>query len=189
MDPLPHRPFELKSLIMLLRGRQRLIIVVLPVVLVTIVFLLLRTRGEVEINLTKAQRVGTNDVAVTVVLTNGTRRKKHIVDDNTGNPAIVLHTGERGMWLTTMVNQLKVELSPGASITNTVFITNAPSQFCLKVMVRDLRTERFEVLWAPVEAIEPYVSEKWQSRLKRLRHEEGPASEWIIVTNLPSANQ
>ena len=189
MDPLPHKPFEFKRLIILSRRRKRFILAAVTVVLVTIAFLLSRTHGEVELTLTNAQRVGTNNVAVTVVLTNGTRRKKHIVDDNTGNPAFVLHTGDRGMWLTTMVNQLKVVLNPGASTTNTILITNAPSQFRLKVMVRDLRSEPFKILWAPVEAIEIYVSEKWQSRLKRLRHEEGPASEWIIVTNLPSANQ
>ena len=118
---------------------------------------------------------------VTVTLRNGTSRYLNVVDDASGNPAFLLDTGsQRGTWLTTMVNQLKINLAPGASMTNTVVITNPPPRFRLKVPVRDLAAESWgsqASLFLPrAVARVANVPRRW---LLRKRLHISPASEWI----------
>src|SRR5437899_8839510 len=85
----------------------------------------------------------TNSVLqATVILKNKTSRMLNVVDDSRGNPAFVMETTGTRVWLTDMVNSLKMNIAPGASLTNAVLLTNAPSRFRLKVTFRDLGAEK-----------------------------------------------
>jgi hypothetical protein len=116
-----------------------------------------------------------------VTLTNSTPLTLNVVDDADGKPAFILDDGSPpGMWLTYMVNHLKINLAPGASLTNTVFLTNPPPRFRLKLQMRDLADEGRG--WPlPVGRLLP---EPWRSKfvewdLKRHKRWD-PASGWIL---------
>jgi hypothetical protein len=87
---------------------------------------------------------------VSVVLSNGTSRTLNLVDDTAGKPLFLLDvgtggsppgSGSYGVWLGDMANKLRVNLAPGASLTNGVWMTNPPPRFRLRVNVRDLAAE------------------------------------------------
>ena len=72
-----------------------------------------------------------------------------------------------------MVNQLRLNLAPGASLTNTVVITNPPPRFRLKVLLRDLLRERWNL------AVNGFLPHPLASRLQKWRENAPPASAWI----------
>jgi hypothetical protein len=78
-----------------------------------------------------------------------------------------------------LANQLKINLAPGATLTNTVCVTNPPPRFRLRVYVRDLAAERsgFPLHRIVGKALAMKVVE-W--RLKRQNPDIFlPASPWI----------
>ena len=88
---------------------------------------------------------------ISFVLSNRTSRSLNIVDDAAGNPFLVLDagtggeppgSGNLGLGLGVLANTLKLNLAPGAALTNTVSVTNPPPRFRLLVEVRDLASER-----------------------------------------------
>ena len=85
---------------------------------------------------------------ISLILSNGTSRSLNIVDESSGGPLVVLDAGTQGntpgtigLGLGNLVNTLKLNLAPGASLTKTVTLTNPPPRFRLLVEVRDPPTE------------------------------------------------
>lgn len=97
---------------------------------------------------------------ITYVLSNGTSRKLNIVDDSIGDPYVILEVdvgtnppgifgvagtnppGIFGVELTRLANSLKLNLAPGAALTNTLRLTNVPRRFQLIIEARDLASEQ-----------------------------------------------
>lgn len=103
-----------------------------------------------DLRLAGLRQVTNGVFLVSVVLSNGTRRTLNVVDDTAGNPLFFLDTGtggwppgsgNYGLCLGEMANKLRVNLASGASLTNSVWITNPPPRFRLRVNVRDLVAE------------------------------------------------
>jgi hypothetical protein len=121
---------------------------------------------------------------ISLILSNGTTRSLNIVDDASGGPFVVLDVGPQsnmpgtiGLGLGTLVNTLKLNLAPGATLMKTVTVTNPPPRFRLLVEVRDLARERSRVLvgvfrWLAVKA-------KLRKQLTQEDHNLLPASPWI----------
>ena len=138
-----------------------------------------RSTGKMDLRLAGVRQSTNGAWLITVVLTNGTSRTLNVVDDADGNPAFVLDSGgEYGMWLTRMVNQLRINLTPGASLTNTVLVTNAPPRFRLKVPLRDLAAERGDWVGRAIRSL----PDRWVEKLKAQRGEPEPATPWIETT-------
>jgi len=86
---------------------------------------------------------------VSVVLSNGTSRSLNVVDDTAGNPFLGLVTTNyfAGYLVPDRdvsgpcANMMRINLAAGASLTNTVWITNPPPRFRLRTMVRDMHAE------------------------------------------------
>jgi hypothetical protein len=137
--------------------------------------------GTVDLRVTNFTKNTNGVLHVSVVLTNSTPISLNVLDDSDGNPAFILEeVGGSGMWLTHMVNSLKINLAPGASLTNVVFLTNPPPQFRLMLHLRDLADEHRR--WPlPVGRLipEPWRTEFIQWNLKRRKH-WAPASGWIL---------
>ena len=135
--------------------------------------------GTVDLMLTGIRQSTNGAFLITVVLTNGTSRTFNVVDDANGNPAFILVTGgEHRMWLTRMVNQLKINLPPGRSLTNTVLVTNAPPRFRLQVPLRDLAAERLDLFGAAIHLL----PSRWAQKLDKQRKRPDPTSDWIETT-------
>jgi hypothetical protein len=121
---------------------------------------------------------------ISLILSNGTTRSLNIVDDASGGPFVVLDAGAQGnmpgtigLGLGNLVNTLKLNLAPGASLAKTVTLTNTPPRFRLLVEVRDLARERSRM------AIGLF---RWLAVKAKLRKQLGqdddmllPASPWI----------
>jgi hypothetical protein len=164
------------------RKRFSLALVIIGLLLFLAVLLLWprRAPGTVDLMLAGVRQSTNAAWLITVVLTNGTLRTFNVVDDSDGNPAFILDSGEEyGMWLTRMVNQLKVNLIPGGSLTNTVLVTNAPARFRLKVPVRDLAAERRD--WVVLAAIH-LLPRRWAEKFVKQREKPLPTSDWIETT-------
>lgn len=124
---------------------------------------------------------------ISFVLSNGTSRSLNIVDDAAGNPFLVLDagtggeppgSGNIGVGLGVLANTLKINLGPGAALTNAVRLTNPPVRFRLLVEVRDLAAERHR----PVIELLRFLAVK--ARLAKETHHDDhtvtlPASPWI----------
>ena len=155
-------------------------VVILGLLSLALLLLWLRPMsGTVDLRLTEIRQSTNSALLVTVVLTNGTSRILNVVDDADGNPAFILDTGrDSDTWLTRMVNQLKINLIPGGSLTNTVLITNAPSRLRLKVPLRDFAAERRDWTGAVLRLRPRRLAEQlgWQ------RDELLPTSAWIEIT-------
>jgi hypothetical protein len=146
-----------------------------------------RVPGKLGVQLASTRQLSNGVLLVTVVLTNGTPRALNVVDDSRGKPAFILDErderrrtdGTYGMQLTDRANQLKINLAPGATLTNTVCVTNPPPRFRLRVYVRDLDAEGsgFPLYRIMGKALAMKVVE-W--RLKRQNADIVlPASPWI----------
>jgi hypothetical protein len=81
---------------------------------------------------------------VSIVLSNGSSGSLNVVDDTAGNPFLTLTTNYYDGRLVSgpAANTLKLNLAPGASLTNNVWITNPPPRFQLRTLVRDFDAER-----------------------------------------------
>ena len=108
-----------------------------------------RSLGPLGLRLTGRPQVTSNAMLITLVLSNGTSRSLNIVDDRAGGPFVVLdagaegnHPGTIGFGLGALANSLKLNLAPGAALTNSVSVTNPLPRFRLLVEVRDLAWER-----------------------------------------------
>jgi hypothetical protein len=123
---------------------------------------------------------------ISLVLSNGTSRSLNIVDESTGGPFVVLDAGTQsnmpgtiGFGLGKLVNTLKLNLAPGASLTKTVTLTNPPPRFRLLVEVRDLATERSRA----VIGLFKWLEVKAKLRKQLTLDDEIimlPASPWIV---------
>lgn len=133
---------------------------------------------------------------ISIVLSNGSSRTLNIVDDGMGKPFMVLDADTRsnmpgtiGFGLGVLANTLKLNLAPGAFLTNTVQLTNPPTRFRLIVEVRDLSAERGR---APIELFD-YLLSKIMHR-RPVSHYSTPLarSPWIVngtVSNMtPTAS-
>jgi hypothetical protein len=146
-----------------------------------------RAPGKLGVHLAGTPQSSNGVLLVTVVLTNGTPRVLNVVDDSCGKPAFILdeRSGRRrtddtwGTQLTDLANQLKINLAPGATLTNTVCVTNPPSRFRLRVYVRDLAAERrgFPLCQIVPRALAMKVVE-WRQR-RQNPDVVLPASPWI----------
>jgi hypothetical protein len=127
---------------------------------------------------------------ISFVLSNGTSRALNIVDDAAGEPFLVLDDGTWsnmpgtiGLGLGVLANTLKINLGPGAALTNAVRLTNPPVRFRLLVEVRDLAAERHR----PVIELLRFLAVK--ARLAKETHHDdhtltAPASPWIEGGNV-----
>ena len=134
-------------------------------------------------------------VLISLVLSNGTSRSLNIVDDASGDPFVVLDAGTGGnlpgtigLGLGVLVNTLKLNLVPGASLMKSVILTNPPPRFRLLVEVRDLATERrrgimrlFKLLAVKVKLRKPLTQDDDLIML--------PASPWIEDGNIATTAQ
>lgn len=129
---------------------------------------------------------------ISFVLSNGTSRSLNIVDDAAGNPFLVLDagtggeppgSGNLGLGLGVLANTLKLNLAPGAAVTNTVSVTNPPPRFRLLVEVRDLASERRR----GVMELLRFLAVKASLRKQTPRDDNSillPASPWIQDGNV-----
>ncbi len=144
--------------------------------------------GTVDLRVTDSTKASDGILRISVIVKNNTSVNLNVVDDAEGRPAFILDDGgQYGMWLTHMVNKLKIHLAPGASLTNMVFVTNAPPQFRLKLQFRDLADEASG--WPlPVNLLlpEPWRSDFVKWRLSRQKRWEA-TSGWILTRLLKDA--
>jgi hypothetical protein len=143
--------------------------------------------GLVDVQVTSLHRASRGALCLSVVLSNRTPRTLNVVDDSTGNPAFILDErgGQRGSddnvgtVLTDMANKLTINLASGFCLTNTVWVTNPPPRFRLRVELRDLAAER---RYAPVYRLLGtrlgMMLDKWRWRMKS-PDVFVPASRWI----------
>ncbi len=152
------------------------VIVGLLSILALLVLSLRQLPGAVDLHLAGVRQLTNGVLLVTVVLTNGSPRTFNVVDDSAGKPAFILDNGGKfGTWVTDMTNQVRLHITPGASLTNTLLVTNAPPRFRLKVMLRDLAAERRD--WAGV--VIHFLPDGLAEKLKRRREVPPPTSAWI----------
>jgi hypothetical protein len=138
--------------------------------------------GTVDLRVTDLTKTSNGVLRVSAILTNSTPLTLNVIDDADGNPAFILDDGSPpGTSLNRMANDAKINLAPGATLTNTVFLTNPPSRFRLKLQLRDLADERRRRWPMPVWRLlpEPWRSEFVQWDLKRHKRWV-PASGWIL---------
>ena len=163
-------------------SRTRLLAGAIIIGLLSLIPLLLWSRpvpGKVDLRLAGVRQSTNGAWLITVVLSNGTSRTLNVVDDADGNPAFILDSGgEYGMWLTCVVNQLRINLIPGGSLTNTVLVTNAPPRFRLKVPLRDLAAERRDWTGRAIR----FLPSRWADNWMKQREKPQPTTAWIQTT-------
>ena len=151
--------------------------------------------GTLDLRIAGQPQMTNGAMFISIVLSNGTSRSLNIVDDATGNPFVVLDAGVGsnmpgtiGTGLGAMVNSLKLNLAPGATLTKAVTVTNPPSRFRLLVEVRDLARER---QWA-VMALPRFLAVK-AGLAKPTPHNDDsillPASPWIENGSISTLTQ
>ncbi len=151
-----------------------------------------------DLRIVSGPQTSNGTMLIGLVLSNGTSRSLNIVDDATGKPFWVLDAGANsnmpgtvGFGLGTLANTLKLNLAPGAALTQAVRLTNPPPRFRLLVEVRDLARERQRA----IPELLSFLAEKARLR-KRPRNDDDyillPASPWIengiISTTTPRTN-
>lgn len=119
-----------------------------------VVLLLLRSRPEQspqppDLLIVGQPQMTNGAMLINIIVSNGTSTKLNIIDDTIGNPFMVLDAGAKsnmpgtiGFGLSSLANSLKLNLTPGATLTNIVRLTNPPSQFRILVEAQDLDWER-----------------------------------------------
>src|SRR5689334_15054311 len=102
---------------------------------------------KLDLRIVGQPQVTNGAMLISLILSNGTSRSLNIVDESSGGPFVVLDAGTQsnmpgtiGFGLGNLVNTLKLNLAPGASLTKTVTLTNPPPRFRLLVEVRALAT-------------------------------------------------
>lgn len=106
----------------------------------------LATTAQVTVQVTGIRPAATNVVRVSVTLSNETSRSLNIVDAVDGHPwyHIQPHPDlglKYGITPSRMANKLKINLAPGATLTDNFWITNPPPRFRIKVPIRDPAAE------------------------------------------------
>jgi hypothetical protein len=132
---------------------------------------------------------------INIVLSNGTARTLNIVDDGAGKPFVVLDAGSAsnapgtiGTGLGVLANTLKLNLAPGAVLTNAVRLTNPPPRFRLLVEVRDLAAERRRAITGLFELLA--VKAKFRKQLTQ--NDDSillPASPWVESGSVSNVTQ
>jgi len=132
-------------------------------------------------------------VLISLVLSNGTSSSLNIVDDASGGPFVVLDDGTGrfgriGIGLGILVNTLKLNLAPGASLMKSVTLTNPPPRFRLLVEATDLAKQlRTGILrWFEVLAV------KVKLRKQLTPYDDPimlPATPWIENGNIATTAQ
>ena len=157
-----------------------------------------------ELRIADTPQLSNGVLVVSVVLSNGTPRSLNIVDDTAGNPLFALDAGaaywpagnrDHGAWLGPIGNTLKLNLAPGASLTNSVSVTNPPPRFRFRATTRDFAAER-RGMWVKLLALPQRWSENFLSRLQLAKPPQEPmpvekpmpTSDWIEVT-MPDTRQ
>ena len=99
--------------------------------------------GRVVLLITGTRAAGTNILLVSVTVSNGASRELNVVEGDHGDPAFFLDVGLKyGLNLGRgIVNHWKINLAPGTTLNDIVWITNPPPRFRLKVPIRDLAAE------------------------------------------------
>jgi hypothetical protein len=141
-----------------------------------------RQHQAVSVSVAGVPQVTSTGTVFTVVLSNGTGRSQNIVNDTDGNALFALDDGRKipsgsvGKHLGRVRNDLKLNLAPGASLTNSVVMSNVPPRFRLRVLVRDLEAEggAFPLSLLPDSLRRNLLESRPQKPL--------PASEWIEGT-------
>lgn len=102
-----------------------------------------------DLRLAGVPQMTNGGMLMSIVLSNRTLKTLNIVDDGVGNPFMVLDAGATGNMPGTigfgigkLSNTLKLNLAPGAALTNAVLVTNPPPRFRILAEVRDLSSER-----------------------------------------------
>jgi len=139
--------------------------------------------GRVKVLVPTCSSATNGTITVTVVLTNGTSDVLNVVDAVDGNPAMILDWGADKRWANRPRNQLKIFLNANTSITNTLALTNAPSRFRMRGVLRDLAAERrsfyvFRALFFLPKTWLEKIDERWHTSLEE---KTDPLSEWIEV--------
>jgi hypothetical protein len=141
--------------------------------------------GTLDLRIAGRPQMTNGAMLISLILSNGTSRALNIMDDAAGDPFLVLDAGTGsntpgtiGLGLGVLANTLKINLGPGAALTNTVRLTNPPPRFRLLVEVRDLAAERHRA----VTELLRYLAVK--ARLAKETHHDDhtvtlPASPWI----------
>ena len=106
--------------------------------------------GQVTVQVTGVRPAGTNVVQVSVTLSNAASRSLNIVDAVDGHPWY--HIGphpelkwKRGLVLARMADTRIINLAPRATLSDSFWITNPPSRFCVTVPLRDPAAERWQM--------------------------------------------
>src|SRR5258706_206551 len=160
--------------------------------------LLLPTKPKpwtLDLRISGQPQITNGAVLISLVLSNGTSRSLNIVDDASGDPFVVLDAGTRGnvpgtigLGLGVLVNTLKLNLAPGASLMKSVTLTNPPPRFRLLVEVRDLATERRRGIMQLFKLLAVKVKLR-----KQLTQDDDPimllASPWIEDGNIATTAQ
>lgn len=95
--------------------------------------------GTVDLRVTNFATNSNGVLQVLLVLTNSTPILLNVQGDSHGKPAFILDDGGGSMtWLTHDRRSLRIKLAPRSSLTNLVFLTNAPPRFRLMLRLRDL---------------------------------------------------
>jgi hypothetical protein len=140
-----------------------------------------------DIQVTALHQASSGALCLSVVLSNGTLRTLNVVDDSTGKPAFILderggprgHDHNVGTVLTDMANKLTINLASGVCLTNTVWVTNPPPRFRLRVELRDLAAEgRYSPLYRLMGRRLGEMVLEWRWRMKS-PDVFVPASRWI----------
>ena len=137
---------------------------------------------------------------ISLILSNGTSRSLNIVDESSGGPLVVLDAGTQGnmpgtigFGLGNLVNTLKLNLAPGASLTKTVTLTNPPPRFRLLVEVRDPPTEPIKGLGLLFKSFAAMAKLRKQLTARDYDMIMLPASPWIedgkIATTIHQATE
>lgn len=106
-----------------------------------------------DLRITGQPQMTNGAMVITFVLSNGTSRTQNIVEDPAGNPFVLVETQSpnnpaiiSAVALTAVGRTLKLNLAPGASLTNALRLTNPPPRFRFIVQARDLSAERRRAL-------------------------------------------
>src|SRR5688572_546437 len=131
-----------------------------------------------QLGILSVKRPASGLVQLTVLVTNGTQRTLNVVDASPGKVAFVIHDpASNRVWASTMINQLTINLRPGDSLTNTIFLTNPPIRFRLSCVLRDFEVEGH--VWSVYRFLPKKLSERiveWRRPKWQL---EEPMSPWI----------
>jgi hypothetical protein len=140
--------------------------------------------GTVDLRVTNFTPSSNGVVRVLVVLTNSTPLLLNVQGDSHGKPAFILDDGGGSMtWLThDRRGSFRSKLASRSSLTNVVFLTNAPPRFRLILRLRDLGDDPRRRWPLPVWRLlpEPWRTKFIQWDLDRNFKRWAAASGWIV---------